>query len=265
MALGAWMLAWGWAAEAHEPSYAGGAPSVVSVSSLPSPSPLLAAQVTAWQSGDGPVLERRDLERRTWHRQRSFWDRENRGWATVRGGFFDTEHVGRNDWMAGFKVTGTVSDFLQIGISTDLQRRSEADRVRIEEFRDPSGNPVRTTVTTFESSSNLIPILGVVELRPAVGPVRPYVGFGAGYEALVVEVRDFVTGIEYQDDFGGFGCQPYAGVGLVVARNAQVVGEVYRNFSTVSRTVRDIGTGALVDQEIDVDGVGFRAGLSIGF
>lgn len=293
IALGACMLAAARAAEAHEPSAASGAPAAIvasqpstpqsSPSALSSPSllalpvvtpaeadasepTLLVAAVAGDRYGSRGYYRPRYRGRDDYYRpERRRWHREPQGWLTVRGGFFDSEDIDKNDWTVGVKATAGVERYLQIGASVDLQRRSEAERTRIEEFRDETGNPVRTTVTTFEASSNLVPILGVLEVQvPSVG-VRPYIGAGAGYEALVVEVNDFETGAEFTDDFGGFGWQGWAGLGVPIGRRAQLVAEGYLNRGTVSRTVHDIDTGARVKQEIDVDGGGFRGGVSFGF
>ena len=120
--------------------------------------------------------------------------------------------------------------------------------------------------TSYETSSTLVPVLGVFEIRPVVaGAVRPYLGMGAGWEGLEVETRDYVTGVVYHDHFGGFGWQPYGGIDFMLGRNAALSAEAYGNLATVERTFYDYWTGYGVHQEIDANGFGLRGGLSFGF
>ena len=123
---------------------------------------------------------------------------------------------------------------------------------------------VNKLIKRWTASTNLKGRYGCASLRKTWGYIQRTV-YGVGYEVMVVEVRDYMVGVEYEDDFGGFGWQPYGGLAMRLDRSLQLVVEGYANFSTVERTVRDVQTGYLVDQEIDVDGFGLRAGLAFGF
>lgn len=284
MALGALMLTWAWAAEAHEPSRAGGAPGALAVSAFATPAVGMAPDVgVSSESGEAAAgvgvtsayASEQTVVRRPWVRGGSpqpvpvyavrMPPPEPMGWLTLRAGWFDTDAIEDNDFVAGFKVTGRAGKALQLGVSTDWQYRSESAYERVDRYIDPSGNPVDVVASGYESHSHLFPILAVVEVRPAPGDVQPYLGVGVGYEALVVEVRDYQLGIEYDDEFGGFGWQPYGGVSMTLGRNLQFTAEAYGNLSTVERTVQDYETGYLVEQRIDLDGFGLRAGLAVGF
>ena len=131
VALGALMPAWGWAAEAHEPSPAGGAPSAIAVSAfatatigIASPVPA-AVTATVLASSEGTVV------RRPWYRDGSpppppppvaapvyFRPREPVGWVTFRGGYFGVDESSGDQWLAGFKLTGRVGDAFHLGVST---------------------------------------------------------------------------------------------------------------------------------------------------
>lgn len=232
--------------------------------------PASAFATPTWNGGDLIAASTPYAEARRWRRAprpyygRREYRRNSQEWLTVRGGFFDADDVRENDWLVGLKVSGEVANNLSLGVSTDLHRRSDAERSRVEEFRDPAGNLVRTTVTTFESSSNLIPILGVVEMKFPASGIQPYVGLGAGYEVLVVDGTDFASGNDFSDTFGGFGWQGHAGLSFPLGPSTRLVGEGFWNHSTVTRKVRDELTGERVKEEIDVNGVGMRAGIAFG-
>lgn len=195
---------------------------------------------------------------RTWHRGPD-------GWFSLRGGFFDNENVPKNDWLAGVKLTGVISKGVEMGISSDYQRRSHTAGERIDEYRDPSGNLVKTTVPTAEVSSSLIPVLGILELRVPTPGLQPYVGGGAGYEFLIVDGDDFINNTHFSDTFGGFGWQGYAGITLAINEKARINAEGFWNQSDVSRHVQDPISGIEVKQQINVRGGGIRGGLSFGF
>lgn len=195
------------------------------------------------------------------HRQ---WHRGPNGWLTLRGGFFDAEDVPKNDWLAGFKLTGVISKGVEMGISTDYQRRSHSAGERIDEYRDPSGNLVKTTVPTAEVSSSLVPALGILELRIPTPGLQPYVGAGAGYEWLFVAGDDFVNNTHFSDTFGGFGWQGFGGIDLAINEKARLNAEAFWNESNVSRHLMDPG-GFEVKQTINVRGGGIRGGLSFAF
>jgi hypothetical protein len=266
--LGAWLLAWGWAAEAHEPSYADGAPgspaitptdAAAVVAALDSPSefslafdsPPPGAALAYRQRTVDPVVVRRR------------WDRvppEPQGWAVVRAGFFDGENTGGNDFVFGSKFLGNVAPNVRLGGSLDWHHRSESATYVV----DQSGGAV-SQVTLSEVSTDLIPVMGLIEFHMPTEGLRPYFGFGAGYEWLVVDVNDYQSGVFYEDDFGGFGWQAYGGLNVRLSRNLEIGGEAFWNDSTVEREIYDPYFGALLHEEIDADGVGFRGGLALGF
>jgi len=205
--------------------------------------------------------------RRYWRgrREPQYGNRGIAGWFDIRGGFFDTQDVSKNDWTLGVKAMGKVTPQLSLGMSTDLHRRSEAERIVTSQYTDPTGHVVTTSSTAFDASSNLVPLMGVLELHvPAVG-IDPYFGAAGGWEFLNVQVRDFTTGEESEANYDGPGYQLFGGVGVPIGQRARFVGEAYWNGSTVKRDVIDPSTGFLVQERIGVDGGGVRAGLGFAF
>ena len=205
--------------------------------------------------------------RRYWRRREPQYGNHRgiSGWFDVRGGFFDTQDVSKNDWTIGVKATGKVTPQLSLGMATDLHRRSEAERIITSQYTDPTGHVVTTSSTALEAASNLVPLMGVLEVHvPSVG-VDPYFGVAGGWEFLNVRVRDFVSGIEGDANYDGPGYQIFGGAGVPIGPRARLVGEAYWNGSTVKRDVIDPSTGFLVQERIGVDGGGGRAGLSFAF
>lgn len=252
-------------AEGAEPSYVG--LTGYEPSALALYRPAMAPGNMVVMASAGPRVYRQDngnyrpaLIRKPWSRPK-----RERGWFYLRGGVFDYENVAKDDFVIGFKVAGRLSDFFSMGLSADLQRREAYDQVRVEEFRDPTGNMVRSSVTTFASSSNLIPAMAIAEVEIPTALFRPFAGIGGGYEWMVVEFEDYESGLFSKSTYGGLGWQVWAGLAVPMAKTAALTGELYLNRGTVSRDVQDVATGDVRKEEIDVDGGGFRAGLRLAF
>jgi hypothetical protein len=203
--------------------------------------------------------------RRYYRRPVNNYDRGTQGWFDVRGGFFDTQDVSRNDWTAGVKAMGKVTPQLSLGLATDLHRRTHADRIVSSQYTDPTGHVVTTSSTADDAESNLVPIMGVLELHVPSRGADPYFGAAAGWEFLNVHVRDFQTGIEDEANYDGPGFQAFGGIAFPIGDRARFTTEAYWNGATVKRDVRDFNSGTLVEERIDVNGVGARAGLGFAF
>jgi len=218
-----------------------------------------------WRPAEGSQSEQSDVRRYWRRREPRYGNRGVTGWFDVRGGFFDTQDVSKNDWTIGFKAAGKVTPQLSLGMSTDLHRRSDAERIITSQYTDPTGHVVTTSSTAFEAESNLVPLMGVLEVHvPSVG-VDPYFGAAGGWEFLNVRVRDFVSGIEDDANYDGPGYQIFGGAGVPIGPRARFVGEAYWNGSTVKRDVIDPTTGFLVQERIGVNGGGARVGLGFAF
>jgi len=187
------------------------------------------------------------------------------GWFEVRGGFYDSQDVSKNDWTIGIKTSGHVAPSLMLGFSADLQRRENSGRQVTSSYIDPAGHVVTTTTTSAENESNLWPLMGTLEFHLPAGGIDPYVGGGAGWEFLNVQAFDANTGLYYSADYDGFGYQVFGGLRLPLGPRAKFSGEVYWNGATVDRNFYDPYTGLSFEENVNVDGGGGRAGLSFAF
>ena len=191
--------------------------------------------------------------------------REPLGWMQARGGFYDSDHAGGDDWTIGIKTVGRVTPALRLGGSVDLQQRSNSDITVYTESFNTNGQVVRQAATLGAVQSNLVPLMAVAELVfPAPG-IQPYVGLAGGWEFLDVDLYDPLSGWVYNADYDGVGWQAYAGAEFLVAPRMRLTAEVFHNGSTVDRHVFDPYLGVSYDEKVDVDGNGGRFGLSFAF
>lgn len=233
------------------------------------PSVLVVARPAFYQAS---VLDvRRGPRRGDYPRPRGEYDarpprqRGIQGWISIRGGGYRPEDLPSDQWTLGMKVTGKVGDALRLGLSTDLHRRSDNQSTIVSEYVDPAGNRVTRRITTGETESNLVPILGVAEIEFPSAGIHPYVGAGLGWQFLNVRAVDFNSGIAYDTDYDGPAGQIYAGVEVPVAPRARVSVETYGHGGRVEQEVFDIATGVRVEERIRTNGWGVRGGLNFAF
>ena len=187
------------------------------------------------------------------------------GFAQFHGGSFDPDGAAENHLLVGFRA-GQSYDAVQIGMATDWAHRSFTEEAVVAETIDPTGHVVTTTVERLTTSSHLLPVMGFIQVAaPAELPVRPYFGLGGGYEALFLNSENFLTGEDHSGNFGGWGWQAWGGASLPLGPRSSLAGEVFANTATVRRNVDRFQLGQPVRESVDVDGVGLRVGVQVGF
>ncbi len=192
-------------------------------------------------------------------------ERPIQGWVAFRGGGFDPEDLSGDQWSLGMKVTGVVGPSMRVGFATDWQQRDTDQGSFVTQGVDPAGNPVTRHVTTGETHTDLVPLLGVVEFVLPAGPVQPYFGGGVGWQFLHVRAVDYTTGFWYENDYDGPAAQVYGGVEFAVAPRARLHGEAFYHGGEVDQEIWDPYLGYAYDEEIRTNGWGLRGGFNFAF
>ncbi|MGH7726590.1 MAG: hypothetical protein ACREOU_14275 [Candidatus Eiseniibacteriota bacterium] len=187
------------------------------------------------------------------------------GWATLRGGVFDADNVASNDWSIGFKTTGLISPMFQAGLSVDLIRRDEEAGSVIIQRVDGAGHVVESQATLYDVESNLVPVLGLLEVHFPTDVVRPYFGAAGGWEFLNVHEFDAARGYGIESNYDGPAYQFYGGANFAISPRIHLNAEAFWNGATVDREVFDPVSGFIFEERIDLDGWGARGGLSFAF
>ena len=188
--------------------------------------------------------------------------------AQLHLGFFNPFDNFSAGFDGGFRVGPQVDPHIQLGFGMDWWHRSENTVLDLGTVQAPGGSASEKLILS-QSHENLIPIMLFVQVSGDENmPVIPYAGFGAAYEWLFLTADDFVTHESFDETFGGFGWQVWAGAGLPLDWRMRVNAEVFFNGCDVGSDVDvDVpGFGpARVRDVIDVDGVGMRFGISWQF
>ena len=188
--------------------------------------------------------------------------------AQVHVGFFEPFKNFSTGFDGGFRIGPQPDPHLQFGFGMDWWHRSSDNRLDLGTVQAPGGSASEELILS-ESTANLIPIMLFVQVSGDESmPVIPYGGFGAGYEWLFLSANDFVTHESFDQTFGAFGWQIWAGAGLPLDWRMRVNAEVYFNVCKVGTDV-DVNIPnfgpATVREIINVDGVGMRLGVSWRF
>ncbi len=180
-------------------------------------------------------------------------------------GFLDPQGPEASGVLVGFRGGLAVDPHIQIGGELDWSHRGDSQTAVISEGPGPGGTVITTRADLSRSSSDLVPLLGFVQVSASELRVIPYFGLGAGYEVLHLSAEDFVTRQEFKGTFGGFGWQAWGGVALPLSGRSRLNAEVFANNAELSRDVEDPSTGQTFRETVDRDGAGMRVGLAWGF
>jgi hypothetical protein len=187
------------------------------------------------------------------------------GFSQLHAGFLDPDGEERGPgFVAGFRG-GIASDHVVFGGMIDWRHKAETQSELVSETDGPGGEPIEVRREFSNSSSDLVPIMGFLQVNAGRLPFSPYFGAAAGYEVLWLRAQDHVTATEFDATYGGFGWQAWAGLSLPLGGTTRLVGEIFSNQSEVSRDVEDVTTGEVLQETVNVDGAGMRFGLSWGF
>jgi hypothetical protein len=184
--------------------------------------------------------------------------------SQIHAGFLDPDGPETSGLVVGARGGLVADPHIQVGGQIDWRHRGDSQTAVISEGPGPGGTVITTRADLERSSSDLVPMLGFIQVSGSDLPVIPYAGFGAGYEVLHLSARDFQTGEKFDGTFGGFGWQVWGGAAVPLSGRSRVTGEVFVNRAEVSRDVSG-GFGQDFRETVDMNGVGMRFGLQMGF
>ncbi len=187
--------------------------------------------------------------------------------AQVHLGFFDPFNELSTGFDGGFRIGPQISPNAQVGFGLNWYRRSDNTTMHLGTVHTPGGTAVQELVLS-ESTANLVPMLLFVQLSGNPNrPVVPYGGFGLGYEWLFLSADDFVTHESFDEVFGGFGWQVWAGAGFALDARTRINGELFFNECEAGNDVDVMMGGVSVRARdiVNVNGFGMRLGVSWQF
>jgi hypothetical protein len=206
--------------------------------------------------------------RRPVYREPQYYDR-SRGpssFSQLHVGIQDVDGSEQPGLVLGFRGGLAVDPNVVIGGQVEWRHRGNSDSQVISEEPGPGGTTVEVRRDLARSSSELIPLMGFIQVGGSGNQIMPYFGGGAGVEILHLSAEDFTTGEEFSGNFAGFGWQAWGGVSMPLGGPSRVNAEVFWNGAPdLSRDVDDPATGETFRESVDMSGAGARVGLAWGF
>jgi hypothetical protein len=184
----------------------------------------------------------------------------------IYGGVFQlTERPDHNAAMGGLRVGPLLGRHAQLGVLFDWTHSTSQESTNQSQVVGPGGVPINGRYDLSRSSTDVFPLLAFVQLS-GWGKLflMPYVGAGGGYQWVNLYGEDYVNNRTYDATFGGWGWQAWGGVGMPIASNVKLTGEVFISGAHLGRDVPDPYNVIIYHESIDMDGVGARFGLAWG-
>ena len=217
-----------------------------------------------FSENQGPIRHRRPRDR---YRDRSDYGYRSQPayFAMLGAGTFDPSNQPGNGLYVNGGIGSVLAEQLDLGVQVSWYHRATGGDQFVREGDLPDGTHYRQVVQTQSINTDLIPVMGTLRVRIPVTPqFQPYVGGAAGWEWLSVSGTD-TNGIDFQNDYDGFGAQVFGGVNLNVAPTTGLYGEAVWNASTPKAQFFDSTLGQNVREEVDFDGLAFHGGLRLMF
>ena len=181
-------------------------------------------------------------------------------------GFMDVDGPEKPGVLFGLRGGLAVDPHVQVGGQIEWRHRGNSDTQVISSQPAPGGGTITVRRDLARSSSDLIPLMALVQIGG--GPelqVIPYFGIAGGVEILHLSAENFETGEEFDGTFSGFGWQMWGGVAFPLSGRSRVNAELFYNGAELSRDIEDDFTGQTFRETVDMNGAGGRIGLAWGF
>jgi hypothetical protein len=223
------------------------------------------ASKTLLASDNGPIRHRRPWRDRDRDYDRGYRRQAPQYFATLGAGAFDpTNQPGQGLYLNG-SVGSVLAEQIDLGLQMSWYHRSTGGDQFVREYDLPDGTHVSQVVSTRSIDTDLVPVMGSLRVRIPVSPgLQPYVGGAAGWEWLTVSGTDG-SGVDFSNDYDGFGAQLFGGVNLNVGPTTGLYGEAVWNASTPKAEFFDPTIGQVVREEVDMDGLALHGGLRFMF
>ncbi len=197
---------------------------------------------------------------------RDDYGRRPETFSQIHIGIQDVDGAEHPGGLIGFRGGLAVDPNVVIGGQVEWRHRGNSDTQVLSQQPGPGGTTIQVREDISRSSSDLIPLMGMIQVGGGGATVTPYVGLAGGVEVLHLSAENFATGEKFDGNFAGFGWQLWAGVSMPLSGQARVNAEGFYNGATdLSRDVDDPTTGGTLRESVDMSGAGARLGLAWGF
>lgn len=178
----------------------------------------------------------------------------------LHGGMFTAIDASGASPTVGMRYAKHFTSHIQGGLLTGLTMKRKSVETPATE---PPGND--SSIELARVDAKLVPVMAFMQVNLTEKFfVVPFLGIGAGYEWLVLDIVDHRTGAKHKNKYDNVAWEAYGGVGLRLTRDVRLNGELYYNGGSLERVVKD-SSGWPWHEAVHVNGVGARVGLDMNF
>jgi len=182
----------------------------------------------------------------------------------LRGGYLNPKGT-----KAGFIFGGSygisIDERVDLSLGVSFFHKNYQKESAVADTNYVSGVHETTVMKELEYNTTLLPVFANVNIRiPFQPPVYWYLGGGFSYQFLFNTENNLEKQIKEKRNYRGFGWTARAGIEYNIGSRSSVILEAFYNNCQVKGN-KEKKEGLPVWDEVDVSGLGFRAGLRLEF
>ena len=160
----------------------------------------------------------------------------------------------------------SVDERVDISLGLGYFHKNYEQLTEVADTSYASGVVENTVTKELEYSTTLLPISANVVIRiPFQPPLSYYVGGSLTYNFLFNNEKNFEEDISEKRTYKGFGWILRAGIDYSIGSRSSILIECLYNMGKTKRNVDETVKGLPVWDEVDISGLGIRAGLRLEF
>ena len=157
----------------------------------------------------------------------------------------------------------TIDERVDIGLGVGVFHKAFSKETEVTGGKTGAGSQVDTKMQLLAYSTTLVPITANVTVHiPFQPPLGLYLGGSLAYEFLFDKYTNNETKASEKSNFRGFGWMTRAGIDWTIGSRSSVTLEAFLNKCKVKGDKKEI-EGIPNWKEVDVSGLGFRAGFRL--
>ena len=169
--------------------------------------------------------------------------------------------------QAGFIFGGcygySFDERVSLSLGIDYFRREYKQETQIDTGMTDSGLKIDTNIRTLEYTTTIIPLSLNLDIRfPIESPINIYAGGSLTYQMLFNRENNYVDNVKENRFYGGFGWMARAGIEYYLGSRSALIAEAFYNNVKVKGNHKK-QAGLPVWEEVDLQGLGFRAGIRL--
>ena len=183
----------------------------------------------------------------------------------LRGGYLNPK--GTNAGLIfGGSYGISVDERVDLSLGVDVFHKNYTKDTEVASETYQSEVDETTVMRELEYNTTLLPIFASVTVRmPFQPPLYWYFGGGISYQFLFNTEKNFEEDVSEKRTYKAWGWIVRAGVEYTIGSRSSVILEALYNIAKVKRNVDETVQGLPIWDQVDVTGLGVRAGLRLEF